>query len=413
MSVSYYRGNEVPEMNYNITVDAELQEKSVTIKNNGTTVISPDGNYNALSEVTVNVNIEAKADPILQSKTIDITENGNTIVSPDSGYDGLSEVSVNVTVASSGGESSEKEDPEIQTLIETAGNENNFYTSPKGGNLRNTYLLTGDYVLSGLWSYWYYDTETQEYKPQRTPDGRDYFAPYYDAWALEKIRNSGYSLTIYHDNKYYPFSEFLGKPIFRDGSSYISSSNDYYQDFDGEWRDYEYFYWWGYDLAYRDSWGSEYIIENPYDYGSYSLKPTVKPGGYFVWYEPVERSITDKLDTYYSSKEIKNFKGGIVPWHFSLGNSNISDCGGVTDGILTVNIGTASSYYDGSTDFSGIGFLLLRKDGVYYNAEDVVWNLASSQKIYYKGIGKIKEVKININNLASRFKDFKNLKKIE
>ena len=57
MSVSYYKGKEIPEMNYNITLEAKLQEKAIDITVNGSTVISPDSNYDALSGVTVNVNV--------------------------------------------------------------------------------------------------------------------------------------------------------------------------------------------------------------------------------------------------------------------------------------------------------------------------------------------------------------------
>ena len=43
------------------------------------------------------------AAPVLQDKIIDVTENGTIIVTPDSDYDGLSSVEVNVNVESSGG----------------------------------------------------------------------------------------------------------------------------------------------------------------------------------------------------------------------------------------------------------------------------------------------------------------------
>lgn len=65
-----------------------LQNKSVSVTNNGTQYVNPDAQYDGLQSVTLNVNVQ----PTLQSKTA--TSNG--LVEPDSGYDGLSSVNVNV-----------------------------------------------------------------------------------------------------------------------------------------------------------------------------------------------------------------------------------------------------------------------------------------------------------------------------
>ena len=74
--------------------DVELQEKSVTITENGTTTVTPDDGY-VLSSVNVDVNVPSKPE---QAKSVTITENGTTAVTPDGGYV-LSSVNVDVNVA--------------------------------------------------------------------------------------------------------------------------------------------------------------------------------------------------------------------------------------------------------------------------------------------------------------------------
>ena len=81
----------------NIEYERKLQEKSVTISNNGTLDIVPDISYDALRKVSVTTNIP---EPILQEKSITITENGTTSVTPDTGYDGLDSVEVTTNVSS-------------------------------------------------------------------------------------------------------------------------------------------------------------------------------------------------------------------------------------------------------------------------------------------------------------------------
>ena len=75
--------------------DVELQEKSVTITENGTTTVTPDDGY-VLSSVTVDVNVPSKPE---QVKSVAITENGTTEITPDDGY-ALSSVNVDVNVPS-------------------------------------------------------------------------------------------------------------------------------------------------------------------------------------------------------------------------------------------------------------------------------------------------------------------------
>lgn len=75
----------------------ELQEKSVTITENGTVEVVPDTGK-ALSKVTAAVNVPSSSKEE-QEKTAGITENGTTEVMPDAGKT-LSKVTVNVAVPS-------------------------------------------------------------------------------------------------------------------------------------------------------------------------------------------------------------------------------------------------------------------------------------------------------------------------
>lgn len=75
--------------------DVESQEKSVTITENGTTIVTPDDGY-VLSSVSVDVNVPSKPE---QAKSVTITENGTTEITPDEGHV-LSGVTVNVSTIS-------------------------------------------------------------------------------------------------------------------------------------------------------------------------------------------------------------------------------------------------------------------------------------------------------------------------
>lgn len=74
---------------------SNLQTKSVTVTENGTSTINPDEGYDGLTKVNLTTNVT----PNNQAKTITITENGTTSVTPDTGYDGLSSVSVTTNIA--------------------------------------------------------------------------------------------------------------------------------------------------------------------------------------------------------------------------------------------------------------------------------------------------------------------------
>ena len=78
---------------------SDLQTKSVTVTQNGSSQITPDTGYDGLTKVNLTTNVQ----PTNQTKSLTITENGTTSISPDLGYDGLSEVEITTNV--SGGSS--------------------------------------------------------------------------------------------------------------------------------------------------------------------------------------------------------------------------------------------------------------------------------------------------------------------
>lgn len=75
-----------------------LQDKNVTVTQNGETTITADTGYDGLSEVGLNVNVPAPQ-PSLQDKQVSVTSNTTTTIQADSQYDGLGTVEVTTNVA--------------------------------------------------------------------------------------------------------------------------------------------------------------------------------------------------------------------------------------------------------------------------------------------------------------------------
>ena len=75
---------------------ANVQDKEITItENNSTSTVIPDGGYEGLGEVTINVEVPFP----LEVKEVSITENeSTTTITTGDGYSGMSEVNVNVKV---------------------------------------------------------------------------------------------------------------------------------------------------------------------------------------------------------------------------------------------------------------------------------------------------------------------------
>lgn len=70
-----------------------------TINENVSKVLYPSNGYDATKQITVTVNVELN----LEQKTVTITENGTTEVTPTRGKNGISKVTINTNVPSSGG----------------------------------------------------------------------------------------------------------------------------------------------------------------------------------------------------------------------------------------------------------------------------------------------------------------------
>lgn len=75
-----------------------LQEKSITITENGATAVTPDDGF-GLSRVDIDTNVPATP---TQSKAVTISKNGTTVITPDPGY-AMFEVVADVSVSSEGG----------------------------------------------------------------------------------------------------------------------------------------------------------------------------------------------------------------------------------------------------------------------------------------------------------------------
>lgn len=89
--------------NNNISLDNVLNLVNDLPEVSGTLDITENGKKDVKSYAEVNVNIEIPK-PTLQDKSITITENGTQSIEADEGYDGLNSVEVITNVASSGGE---------------------------------------------------------------------------------------------------------------------------------------------------------------------------------------------------------------------------------------------------------------------------------------------------------------------
>jgi len=71
------------------------QTKSITINSNGTTVVRPDQNYDAIEELTVTVSIPVVS---LQTKSYTFNTNQTIELLPDTGYSGFSSVNMTINV---------------------------------------------------------------------------------------------------------------------------------------------------------------------------------------------------------------------------------------------------------------------------------------------------------------------------
>lgn len=75
------------------------QTKTLNITSNGTQIVTPDQDYDAIEQLTITTNVPIAS---LQSKSYTFTTNQTMTLSPDTGYDGFSSVEVTVNVAGGG-----------------------------------------------------------------------------------------------------------------------------------------------------------------------------------------------------------------------------------------------------------------------------------------------------------------------
>ena len=79
--------------------DIKLQSKSVTITENGSKTLFPDGNYDGFSQVNIKTNV-ASVNPVLEDKSVEINENGDYRFTPGPAYDGIGNFRLKVNVES-------------------------------------------------------------------------------------------------------------------------------------------------------------------------------------------------------------------------------------------------------------------------------------------------------------------------
>ena len=171
------KNKEFASVNVPASASPTLQEKSATITENGTTILTPDENYDGLSKATINVNIPAptgslditangtydvtnkasavvnvptSSAPVLQEKTTTITKNGTTTVTPDSNYDGLSKNTITVNVPT-------------KTLGTKTITENGTYNA-SGDNLDGYSQVQVSVVESGIDDYFINNVSSYKYK---------------------------------------------------------------------------------------------------------------------------------------------------------------------------------------------------------------------------------------------------------
>ena len=76
--------------------EVNLQTKSVTINENGSTSFTPDDNFMGLSKIDITTNVELN--PVLETRSEQITENGSYKFTPGAAYDGIGNLDLVVNV---------------------------------------------------------------------------------------------------------------------------------------------------------------------------------------------------------------------------------------------------------------------------------------------------------------------------
>ena len=120
-----------------------MQEKAVTITENGTTEITPDVGKDGLSKVTVETTVPV---PDTQEKAVTITENGVLAVTPDEGKV-LSKVDVTVDVA--GGSTAKLQEKTETYYPDSTGIDTSHIIEPDAGydGLAKVEVTVGGYTI--------------------------------------------------------------------------------------------------------------------------------------------------------------------------------------------------------------------------------------------------------------------------
>ena len=343
-----------------------LQQKKVTVTENGLDVIVPDAGYDGLS--TVYVQTKVPKDIELLPTEINITENGTKTFVPE--RDGWNEVKINTYVMD-------------ESIINYYKGQIFLHWEEEDG-ISTTLVPDFTRCLIDGWEHYYYDYNSNEYQPILNNNGEPYISPFLDAITEEKLRNDG----VFFYSQFYNITNI---PL-------ISYNEISYNDYNGEYRTIKVL---NEEVVPKiiGQYGymEDYVIENPYTNNSYNsvYVPVVK-GGYIkfndnstpviLWhnYKGGEMTVTNNT----SNKRIKSIveeNGEIRIFPKALEEANIID---------------------------HLQFLLING----HNIENVVWvfDNVSRGEIFYKNIRSLKKIDLtkqtNYNHL---FQDCRRIERIE
>lgn len=282
-----------------------LQQKKVTITENGLDVVIPDAGYDGLS--TVYVKTDVKQDVELSEIEMTITSNTTTEELSESGK-GWNKITV-IT------------DVEDTTEIDNYNANNLYYRyfdlDINGVNKTTMVRDSKNFLIYDGWNHYYYDPATGEYKQQLNINGENYVTPYVDYPSLETLKENNVKLLNSNYN-------VIGGKYITNGDS-ISEIG--YYDFNGNYKTInatEYYDDYLIGLYKFISGAEEYYLENPVTYNTYhNVYVPLLPQGYIKLYDTNYYGIDAYRDIIWS-----NYKGGRMElldyssttWLHSVGN---------------------------------------------------------------------------------------------
>lgn len=283
-----------------------LQQKKVTITENGLDVVVPDAGYDGLS--TVYVKTDVKQDVELSEIEMIITSNTTTEELSDSGK-GWNKITVITDVE----DTTEIDDYNANNL-----DYRYFDLDINGVNKTTMVRDSNTFLIKELWNHYYYDPETGEYKQQLNINGGEYITPYVDYPSIETLSENSVKLLNSNYN-------VIGGEYITNGDSVVEVG---YYDFNGNYKtinatEYDGD---GYQIGlYKVLQGVEYYyLENPVTHNTYhNVSVTFLPQGYIKLYDTNYYGIDVYRDIVWS-----NYKGGRMElldyssttWLHSIGN---------------------------------------------------------------------------------------------